>query len=75
VVGMITSDVFYKVIQFCGMVTLAIMLVWVFVNPLTLIFFAIPILITAYFYVFRPMKANKKVKDDLLALPPKVVKR
>jgi type IV secretory pathway VirB3-like protein len=75
VVSMISSDVFYKVLQYCGMVTLAIMLVWVFVNPVTLIFFAIPILITAYFYVFRPSQANKKVKDDLLALPPKEAKR
>jgi hypothetical protein len=56
------------------MVTLAIMLVWVFVNPATLIFFAIPIIITAYLFVFSPLK-GRKVKDDLLALPPKEVKR
>jgi type IV secretory pathway VirB3-like protein len=72
---MISSDVFYKVLQYCGMVTLAIMLVWVFVNPVTLIFFAIPILITAYFYVFKPMKGHKKAKDDLLKVPPKEGKR
>jgi hypothetical protein len=57
------------------MVTLAIMLVWVFVNPATLIFFAIPIIITAYLFVFSPLKGRNKVKDDLLSIPPKEVKR
>jgi hypothetical protein len=69
---MISSDVFYKVIQYCTMVTLAIMLVMIVVNPVSMIFFAIPILITGYLYVFKPMNAKK---NDLLGIPPKEVKK
>jgi hypothetical protein len=72
---MISSDIVYKIIQYCTMATLAIMLVWIIVNPVALIFFTIPLLTTMYLYVFRPIKANKKVKDDLLSIPPKEAKR
>lgn len=58
------------------MVALATMLVIIMNHPSYILFLAIPICITGYIFVYRPFgEGHKKIKDDLLSIPPKAAKR